>query len=45
LVQSKLRKFIAYLDTITKMKTSGIKEGQMEEEKKLYGLQTLSLFF
>jgi hypothetical protein len=45
LVQSKLRKFLAYFDTIAKMKTSGIKEGQMEEEKKLYGLQILSFFF
>jgi hypothetical protein len=40
-----MRKIIVYLDTITKMKTSGIKKGQMEEKKKLYGLQTLSLFF
>jgi hypothetical protein len=45
LVQFKLKKFLAYLDTITKLKKNGIKEGQMEEERKLYGLQILSFFF
>jgi hypothetical protein len=33
-----LKKILVYLDAITKMKTNGIEGGQMEEERKIYGL-------
>jgi hypothetical protein len=39
-----LTKFLAYLDTISKTKTGGTEEGQMEEAGGLYQAQTLSFF-